>query len=303
MLTLTVAAMLATAMVPQQGEFQTDTTFSVPAGTRLSLMNMQGDVVVRTWDRNQVQVKADHSSRTRIGVELSGTVLRLVPERRGMLVPGSLVDYELTVPAAMAIEIGGLGGDVTIVGVRGPVSVNTIEGDINLKGGSGDVSLVTINGGVRVEGVRGGRLEVRAASGDIEVTDVQADLALETVSGDVRLQGVDGRRVEAQAVSGDVSFTGTIRPDGSYLLSTHSGDITMAIPEGTSAMIRASIASGDLSSAFSLPEPEMHDVTGGRTRGTRKLIRLGGGGASIELETFSGDVSLVRPGAVRPRDN
>jgi hypothetical protein len=68
-------------------------------------------------------------------------------------------------------------------------------------------------------------------------------------------------------------------------------------------MIRTTIASGDLTASFTLPEPEMHDVTGGRAgrmRGSRQLFRLGGGGASVELDTFSGDISLVRPGEIRP---
>ena len=207
-----------------------------------------------------------------------------------------MVDYQLTVPASMGVTIGGMGGDVTIEGSQGEVTVNTVEGDIVLKGGRGDVSLVTVNGGIRVEGTRGGRLELQAVSDDIEVTDVQGDVSVQTVSGDLRLRGVDGRRVEAQTVSGDVIFDGVIRPDGSYTLSTHSGDITMAIPEGASAMIRTAIAHGDLSTSFTLPASE-------RASRTRQAYRLGGGGASIELETFSGDISLVRPGTIRSRND
>jgi DUF4097 and DUF4098 domain-containing protein YvlB len=296
MLNLTVAGMLLAALVPQRADFQTDTTFAVPAGTRLSLQSLRGDVVVHTWDRNQVRVQADHSSRTKIGVDLSGAVLRLAPRDRDGMGMGSMVDYELTVPAAMGIEISGMGGDVTIEGSRADVKVNTVEGDIVLKGGGGDISLVTVNGGIRVEGTRGGRLELQAVSDDIEVTDVQGDVSAQTVSGDLHLRGVDGRRVEAQTVSGDVTFDGAIRPDGSYSLSTHSGDVTMAIPEGASAMIRTAIANVDLSASFTLPASE-------RASRTRQAFRLGAGGASIELETFSGDISLVRPGAIRSRND
>jgi hypothetical protein len=296
MLNLTVAGMLLAALTPQGADFQTDTTLAVPAGIRLSLQTLQGDVVIHTWDRNQVRVQAEHSTRTTIGMDLSASVLRLTPRGRDGMGMGSRVDYELTLPASMGIEISGMGGDVTIEGSKGDVKVNTVEGDIVLKGGGGEVTLVTVNGGIRVDGTRGGRLELQAVSDDIEVTDVQGDVSAQTVSGNLRLRGVDGRRVEAQTVSGDVTFDGVIRPDGSYGLSTHSGDITMAIPEGASAMIRTAIANGDLSASFTLPDSE-------RASRTRQAFRLGGGGASIELETFSGDISLVRPGAIRSRND
>jgi DUF4097 and DUF4098 domain-containing protein YvlB len=288
-----IAGLMVASLALQQGKFDTDTLVPVPAGTRLSLQNMQGDVVVRVWDRNQVRVQAAHSSRTRIEARVSESVLRLEPRGAGSMGAwGGVVDYELTVPAQMALELQGIGGDVRIEGTRGDISVNTIEGDIAVQGGSGSLVLTTVNGAIRVAGARG-RVEARAVSDDVELTDVQGEVAAETVSGDLTLLGVDARRLEAQTVSGDVRFDGTIRPDGNYSLLTHSGDITVAVAEGASATFRTAIANGDLTASFTLPDPE-------RTSRSRRTWRLGAGGATVELETFSGDIALVRPGTIKP---
>lgn len=296
MITVLLAATLASAshLQQQQPTFDTDTTVSVSAGTRLKLENVGGEVIIKAWDRNQVRIQASHSSRTAVGISLSEASLRLSPRgSRGIARMGGVLDYVLTVPAAMSIEIGGMYADVTIEGTRGDISVQTVEGNINVKGGGDILQLHTVNGKINVQGARG-RLDVRSVSEDVELSDVVGDVIAETVSGDVTLSRIDGKRVEAQTVSGDVHFDGTLRADGTYSLLTHSGDVVVAIPENASALIQTAVANGDVSASFSLPASE-------RSSRRRQEFRLGGGGASIEIETFSGDIRLVRPSEIRTR--
>jgi DUF4097 and DUF4098 domain-containing protein YvlB len=293
MLIMTLAGALLAAL-PQQQRFDTDTTIAVPAGTRLRLENVGGEVTIRGWDRNQVRIQASHSSRTSVRVSLSQAVLRLTPEgNRGLVRMGGVVDYVLTIPAAMDVQLDGMFADVNIEGTRGQIKVATIEGNITVKGGGDDLQLQTINGKIVVQGARG-RLDLRAVSEDIEVSDVQGDVVAESVSGDILLARIDGRRVDAQTVSGDVRFDGPFRPNGSYNLLTHSGDITVAIPENADVSIQTAVANGDVSASFSLPTSE-------RTSRRRGLYRIGSGAASLELETFSGDIRMVRPGEIRTR--
>jgi DUF4097 and DUF4098 domain-containing protein YvlB len=293
MVTLALAGLVLAAAAPQRAEFQTDTTVTVSAGTRLSLQNVVGDVIVKTWDRAQVRIQASHSSRSRIGVDLSEQVLRLQPRSSSQTGGwGSMVDYQLTVPASMPIDIEGMGADVRIEGTRAPVKVNTVEGGITVTGGT-DLVLVTVNGTISAAGARG-RVELRSVSEDVAASDVIGELTVETVSGDIHLTRVDGRRVEAQTVSGNVTFEGALRSDGTYSLSTHSGDVTVAVPEGASALISTAVVNGDVSASFDLPASE-------RASRRRQSFRLGGGGATIELETFSGDIHLVRPNEIRVR--
>lgn len=296
MITVLLAGALVSAasLQQQQQTFDTDTTVTVAAGTRLKLENVGGEVIIKAWDKNQVRIQASHSSRTAVGITLSESSLRLSPKgSRGIARMGGVVDYVLTVPAAMSIEIGGMYADVTIEGTRGEISVQTVEGNITVKGGGDNLQLQTVNGKISVQGARG-RLDLRSVSEDVDVSDVVGDVVAETVSGSVTLSRIDGKRVEAQTVSGDVRFDGTLRADGTYSFLTHSGDVTVAIPENASALIQTAVANGDVTASFALPASE-------RSSRRRQEYRIGGGGASIELETFSGDIRLVRPSEMRTR--
>lgn len=291
LMTLTLTALVALTP-PQQGD--TDTTFAVPNGTRLQLQNMTGDVVIGTWDRNEVRVIAEHSRRTTIEVDLSGSVLRLRPRSSSGMGLGGVTDYQLTIPVTMAVDVSGMSANVTITGSRAEVKVGTVSGDIRLTGGVGSINLTTIDGGITVRQAKG-RMQLRTASDQIEIEDSEGDINAEAVSGDIRLRRVNGRQIEVQAVSGDVEFEGAIQANGSYYFGTHSGDLTIAIPENANVMIRASASMGDFTASFALPASE-------QASRRRQTFRLGNGSASMEVEVFSGDIALVRPSELRARN-
>jgi DUF4097 and DUF4098 domain-containing protein YvlB len=275
------------ALGQQQARYATDTTIGVEAGTRLRIQNQGGDIAVRTWDRNQLRIQADHSRRTEVEISRRGSVVDL--DARGRMGMQGLVDYEITAPAWMALELGGMNAEVRIEGTRAAIKVETLQGDIVVRGGAETVRLTTVNGSIDLSGATG-RIELHATSGDIDVRDVQGDLTAESVSGDVSLRDVDARSVEAQSVSGDLVLVGTIADRGSYSLLTHSGDVTLGIAETANALLHLSSASGDFDLGFPLQAE--------RTTRRRQTYRLGDGSATIDLETFSGDISVVRPGDV-----
>src|SRR6188472_3339272 len=100
MITVLLAGALLSAspLQQQQQTFDTDTTVSVSAGTRLKLENVGGEVIIKAWDKNQVRVQASHSSRTAVDINLSESSLRLSPKgSRGTMRMGGVVDYVLTV--------------------------------------------------------------------------------------------------------------------------------------------------------------------------------------------------------------
>lgn len=267
---------------------QTDTTFTVQPGTRLEVRNMGGDITVRTWDRNAVRIEAEHSSRTEVDVESSGSVVRVqARSRRG---PANIVDYRITVPASMSLDLSGMAAEIDVQGAQGEVAAQSVQGGVTVRGGRGTVSARSVQGEVRVEGAQG---EVRAASTSEDVTVVGAsgEVFAETVSGDIYLERITSGRVEAGTVSGDVYYDGGIQPRGRYSFITHSGDVVASVQEGADATISVATLNGEVEASFPLP-PRGDD--GGR----RVSYTLGSGSAQVEMETFSGDVQLRRPGEV-----
>jgi DUF4097 and DUF4098 domain-containing protein YvlB len=285
---LPVLALLA--VQASQG-FQTDTTVSVSQGTRLSVENQGGDIIVKTWDRNQVRVQASHSRRTHVSINLGGAVLSLEAEAdRG---PSNMVDYELTVPTWMPLNLEGMYATVNIKGSRAPISVETLDGDITVEGGTENVKLTSVQGRIMLTGAKG-RIELNTVSDDIEAAELQGDIVAETVSGSISIARSDAKSVEIQTVSGELIYDGRIVDGGHYSLLTHSGTISVSVAEGTNATIATAIGSGDVRASFPLPASD-------RPSRRRQTFRLGTGSATVELESFSGTISLLRPAELSAR--
>src|SRR5262245_46858145 len=147
---LPVLAAVATLAL-YQGE--TDTTVAVRQGQRLEISDFGGEVVLKTWNRNSIRVKASHSSRDHVTVSTQGTTVTISASGRH---GPATVDYEILAPAWMPLSISGSpGAEVTIEGTQAEVSVETVEGSIHVKGGNGNVSLRTVEGDINVEGANG----------------------------------------------------------------------------------------------------------------------------------------------------
>jgi DUF4097 and DUF4098 domain-containing protein YvlB len=175
---------------------------------------------------------------------------------------------------------------VTVDGSKAPIEIETLEGDITVKGGAELVKLGSVQGRIVASGVRG-RLELNSVSEDVEASDIQGDIVAETVSGDLILRNIVAKSVEVESVSGELYFDGRVMDGGRYSLLTHSGEIYFSVAEGTNATISTAIGSGEVRASFPLPASE-------RSSRRRQTYRLGNGSATVELETFSGDIQLMR---------
>lgn len=294
MSTILAGVMMMTALVQTA-----DTTIAVEDGMRLSVRNREGEIRVTTWQRDAVRIVASNGEAIRIDTERSGSVLRVrtsvrvewdgVEARRGRRRSDrgddGPVDFEITVPAYLDVELSGVETDMSVVGTAGDVSVETVDGSVVIRGGRGFIHARSHDGELRVEGASG-EIEVNASSGGIWISDVNGDVAAESVNGDIELRNIDGRRVTARTVNGEVTFIGAVHDGGRYQLSTHDGDVTASIPEGTNATVSVANFNGDFETRFPIL------LRGGA--GYKFDFILGDGSAVLVLEAFSGDVFLLR---------
>jgi DUF4097 and DUF4098 domain-containing protein YvlB len=268
---------------------QIDSTVPVERGQRLEVSAYAGEIAVTTWDRSAVRVVADPGGRTRLDIQRSATAVAVRTEgRRGT---ASMVDLQITVPSWMALDLTGVYTDVTVAGARGPVTVETVQGDVSVEGGDGLVSLQSVQGSVSLRGAKG-RLDVRSVNEDVYVSESSGEVAAETVNGDVTLSRVDATGLTATSVNGDLDYDGPIRNGGRYTLSTHNGDVTVSVAQGTNAAVAVSTFNGEFASEFPVTLTETR-------KGKRFSFTMGSGSAQVTLESFQGSIELVRPGAVR----
>jgi DUF4097 and DUF4098 domain-containing protein YvlB len=268
---------------------QIDSTVPVGRGQRLEVNAFAGEVTVTVWNRDAVRVQADAGGSTGVEIDRSATTVSVrTSGRRG---PPSDVDLHITAPAWMPLDISGVHTEMTITGTRAGISAETVQGDVTATGGEGLVSLRSVQGSVSLTGAKG-RLEVHSVNADVDVSASSGEVNAETVNGDVTLDAVDATSVTATSLNGDVSYNGPIKRSGRYALSTHNGDITVTVAEGTSASVSVSTFNGEFVSAFPVTLTETR-------KGKRFNFTIGGGSAQVTLESFQGTIELVRPGTVR----
>jgi len=276
----------------------TDTTVSVQPNARVQIQNFAGSVTVRSWDRSAVRIVAGNTPRDEVRVRGGGAAVEIVTvSRTGVPAP---LDYEITVPARSSLDIGGTYTDISVEGVRGWASRKAHQGAVTLRGVHRVNSLKPGEGVITVHDATG-RVEVNGVNKGLVLRNVSGDIAAETVNGSIVLDGIESSDVEAVTVNGRVAYEGTIRDRGRYRFGTHSGSITVSVPERSNATVAAVTYQGTFSSRFGLPAGALN---GGTTTPARRAnFALGSGSAKIEAESFQGNIVLARPGDVveRPR--
>jgi DUF4097 and DUF4098 domain-containing protein YvlB len=274
----------------QAARQQPDTTFEVSKGQRLEVEVFAGAVTVKTWDRSAVRVRAvDMGARAELEVDRDGPTVSVdVSGRHGT--PTS-ADLEVTAPSWMAVSLEGVHTDMSVAGINAPIALETVSGNIDVQGGRETVDIQTVEGTIVLRGAQG-RLDLSSVNNAVTVTGAKGELNVETVNGAIRLTDVDVSSLDLSTVNGDVGFTGPLRDDGHYVLTSHNGAIDLAIAGEPDATFSISTFGGELSTEFAV------SVSGerGSRRGKRINFSLGGGSAQVELESFNGRITLRRAG-------
>ena len=270
---------------------RSEKTVDVTKGTRLVLSNQAGEVVVRSWDQDRVRIQATHGARESITAETTDNTLRIRTQRaQGSRGPGGLVDYELTVPRWMPVNLSGTYLDATISGTSAEVTVETVHGNARVTGGNGNVSLRSVEGVITVDKASG-RVQATTVNEGIRLTNVSGEITAETTNGNIFIDNAQTSNLEAYTVNGEVTFNGTIRDNGVYRLGTHNGDIRVGLGGANNATVFVRTFQGDFAADFPVQLPEGQNARSGSKRFN---FTLGSGSARIELQSFGGDIVLGR---------
>lgn len=188
-------------------------------------------------------------------------------------------------PSEVRIEVVEHAGGVTICAVY-PTPRNARSENRCTPGSGGSMSVQ--NNDVNVEFVVQVPANVnftgRTVNGGVEARNLTGDVEARTVNGGVTV--VTGGRARGATVNGSVDIT-MGRADHDMKFETVNGQITVRLPEGTNANVRAATVNGDIQTDFPL-------TVQGRF-GRRSLEgTLGSGGRTLELSTVNGSIHLRR---------
>lgn len=196
---LMILAAVPAMASPYREEFHK--TYPAAANVNVSLSNINGDVQITAWDRNEVQLDAVKTARTEerlkeaeIRVDASQSSIHIqthYPEHRNNNDPAA-VQYELHVPRNARLDkIELVNGRLNIDAVKGEVRGASVNGSVTGRGLTGDVDLSTVNGSVSSELLDLGNahhVKLSSVNGHVEIAmpkDANAHLSANTVSGSI----------------------------------------------------------------------------------------------------------------------
>ena len=145
-------------------------------------------------------------------------------------------------------------------------------------------------------------VQVSTMNGDITVQDVDGRMEINSMSGHLTLTNVGGS-VVANSVAGDVVAVLTRAEAGAPIsFTTLSGKVDVMLPAAIKANLKLRTFSGDMFTDFDIPAAPAASSRVGRQGDGRFRFEieravagaLNGGGADVELRSFTGDIYLRR---------
>ncbi len=184
-------------------------TYPLTQNGRVSISNINGEIIIDTWERNEVKVDAvkifedcDRKIQIDIKVDARPDSVKIETEfgkqdwgngnRNWNRCKRSQVDYKLTVPVnARLDEVESVNGEVKITGAKGFVKASTVNGELTAQNLANSAELSTVNGTLEATFDRlenNGSLKLEAVNGRLRLSipsDADATVKADTVNGNI----------------------------------------------------------------------------------------------------------------------
>lgn len=281
---------------------------AMPAGGRLTVANLAGEVVITGWDKNEVWLKGrlgDRVERVEFSVSGDEAIIELVyqdqdkyhwerdkdSDRKHWRGRGNHDDYdsdlEIFVPSSTSIEAETVSADIEVAAIDGEQSLSTVSGDIDTVFASKRIELTAISGDIDAIGTDGDHsVVVSTVSGDVNVQNIIGVVRGSAVSGDLTITGPAIGRAELKIVSGSLDLDAKLTSDSQVRMESVSGDIRLRLAEPVSARFDMQTFSGDIDEFYG----NRAERTSRYSPGERLRFTQGGGDATVNINTMSGDI-------------
>ena len=268
-----------------------DKTFPILPGNDFKLDASSGDIIISSWNRNEVRVKILGNDKAKEKVEFSfnDSEDRIEVEAKYdwslfMMIKGIKLRFEVQVPREFNIDAVTSGGDIKLQNVKGKIVTKTSGGDINLTDLNGNIEVTTSGGDISFNNSYGD-INVSTSGGDIKGNKFSGSLEVSTSGGDISLIGSNAR-ISGSTSGGDISLDYSGQNHG-IELTTSGGDITARLPKNFNASANLSTLGGNIKC----------DFTGNnavKISSTEFEADINNGGNSFVLKTSGGDIVVKK---------
>ncbi len=179
-------------------------SYALSAGGSVRLHNINGDVQIKTWDKNEVKVDAikhaddkEMLDELKIIVDATSDLVDIdtqyPDDNEGHGGHGLWVEYTITVPKGVNLDmIKTVNGDIDISGVGGKLNVSTVNGTVRVSDIQNECRLETVNGKIHAE------CASLKSESDIKLKSVNGGIA-------VNLPANSSVDIKAKTLSGHIS--------------------------------------------------------------------------------------------------
>ena len=176
-------------------------TYPLNTQGRVQLENVNGNVHIATWDREEIKVdafkhakKKEHLDDVKIDVDAKADRIRIktrFPDSKRHKNNSASVDYTLTVPKQSRLDqISTVNGGVEIENVSGDVEASSVNGNVTARGLTGDVALSTVNGAVKANFTEVKKaVSLKSVNGGVSIAlppEANADVSAHTLNGGIQ---------------------------------------------------------------------------------------------------------------------
>jgi Putative adhesin len=264
------------ALVWAAGEGRIEKTFDTTREPRISLNNIEGNVLVRGWDKAQVHVVYSLSSpRMEVDSDVRPDRIHFDTHVLDPSLPPTqqVADYTLDVPAGATLEVRNPQGKIIVDGMQADATLQSVSADITVRDYSGHLS-------------------VRSVTGDIEIIRPSGDVEAESITGNLHFVSPTTNRLHGTTTSGRILYEGNFAGHGEYILSAYSGDVDIVCPVSASYELTAKTLKGKVIN--SMPMTHRREPASSQDARRSLLGTYNTGRATLELTSFSGNIR-IRP--------
>lgn len=220
-----------------------DRTFQSYHGLTLYYQGISGDISVKTWNKDEVNIKvyANSSAKENMEIQLvdgsGGITINESSKYKSARSKNTRLKYEITLPSRYNITVNTNSSDLAVMNLEGNIHVQSSSGNCQFDNITGTVTVSSASGDVITNNTNG-NIHITTASGDLIHSMTTGKITLTTASGDVTVKDAT-ESVSISSTSGDVVFVCNENNPGASI-NTISGDIWVKVSDKVSATVYVS---------------------------------------------------------------
>ncbi len=290
--TVLAAAILAATATPAVNAETITKNVTVAPDATVEVSNVQGSVEVIGWDKKELQLVAElESDKDELEFEATERMVRIEIDRPHGKYHNEEDDAFLTlhVPKGVRLIVDTVSADINVSGVRGEQNLQSVSGEVGTQAFDSSVTATAVSGEITIAG-NGGKAVVTTenVSGSSTVSGIRGSYTGEVVSGEIQASIAQAERIEVSTVSGEINVSAELTPMARVEMESVSGTVGLKIKSPVNADFDIESFSGSIENCFG-PKPR---DTSKYTPGTELSFTQGKGGARVELQTLSGEITI-----------